>query len=349
VKSASLTLLFIIGSFLTGWSELTQSALDKKASAAVDLEIKDDTNVADVLEFLGEEPAMHRIMYNEEQVRQGEEIVKYGRTTRNGKRSKRVSKHYACTSCHNVEREDPVLWESNPDTRLDYVKKKGLPFLQGTTFKGIANRESWYNDDYVKKYGTDKIELAHGDLREATQLCAVECAQGRPMKMWEMDAVLAYYWSLQYTLADLDMSTEELDNFSEMIQENKTEESIKFLKSKYFQQSPANFFDSPPDKSVGYEGLQGDPVRGRDIYDLSCQHCHQPDGVSHYVMDNSKMTFRQLKRNITKDSHFSLYQIIAYGTYALPGHRPYMPHYPIERMSLQQVEDLRAYIEQEAQ
>ena len=51
---------------------------------------------------------------------------------------------------------------------------------------------------------------------------------------------------------------------------------------------------------------------------------------------------------ITKDSHFSLYQIIAYGTYAIPGHKPYMPHYPLERMSKQQVEDLRAYVELEA-
>lgn len=332
-------------SFLAGWPEAAETP-----EPNVTLEIKEDTNVADVLEQLGDERAPHRIIYTEEQRRQGEEIVKYGRTTRNGKRSKRVSKHYVCTSCHNVEREDPILWESNPDTRLAYVKERGLPFLQGTTFKGIANRVSWYNDDYVKKYGSDKIDLAHENLREATQLCAIECAQGRPMKMWEMDAVLAYYWSLQYTLDDLDMTTEEFSEFSEMAMNNeKAEESIAFLKGKYFQKSPANFFNAPPDKEAGYEGLTGDPVRGRDIYDLSCQHCHKPDGVSHYLMDHSKMTFRQLKRNIKKDSHFSLYQIIAYGTYAIPGHRPYMPHYPIERMSLQQVEDLRAYIEQEAQ
>ncbi|RMF22347.1 MAG: cytochrome c, partial [Bacteroidetes bacterium] len=39
----------------------------------------------------------------------------------------------------------------------------------------------------------------------------------------------------------------------------------------------------------------------------------------------------------------------AYGTYAIPGHKPYMPHYPLERMSKQQVEDLRAYIEQQCE
>ena len=88
--------------------------------------------------------------------------------------------------------------------------------------------------------------------------------------------------------------------------------------------------------------------RGKALYELSCLHCHQGGGVSGYVLDRKRLSFKHLRNNITKDSHFSLYQIIRYGTYALPGHRPYMPHYPLERMSNQQVEDLRAYIEQEA-
>ncbi len=70
-----------------------------------------------------------------------------------------------CTTCHNLEREDPDLRVSDPEARLPYVKKKGIPFLQGTTFRGIVNRESWYNDDYVRKYAScysttiPKVEL----------------------------------------------------------------------------------------------------------------------------------------------------------------------------------------------
>ena len=110
------------------------------------------------------------------------------------------------------------------------------------------------------------------------------------------------------------------------------------------QTSPATFSDPPPDKNSGY-GLEGDVKRGQALYELSCLHCHRAGSVSEYILDNSKFSFKHLKSKIPKDDHFSLYQIIRYGTYALPGHRPYMPHYTLERMSDQQVEDLRSYIE----
>ena len=48
---------------------------------------------------------------------------------------------------------------------------------RGTTFYGITNRETWYNDDYYKKYG-DLVKPANENLVEAVQLCAMECSQG---------------------------------------------------------------------------------------------------------------------------------------------------------------------------
>lgn len=309
-----------------------------------------EDNLYDVLFALGEAKPKHYLQGTPAQIKQGEEIIKEGRTRRMGKRSRRVSKYYMCTTCHNVDREDPDLRFSDPDKRLPYVKAKGIPFLQGSTFKGIVNRESWYNDDYVKKYGQEKIAGAHKDLRNAIQLCAVECAQGREMKDWEIDAVLAYYWSLQFTLGDLALSSDDLQRINQAVaQKSAPQETIQWLKTKYAQKSAAQFFDPPPSKMEGYEGITGDPTRGKDIYELSCLHCHQPGGVSHYILDNGKQSFKHLKRKIPKDTHFSLYQIVAYGTYAIPGHKPYMPHYPLERMSKQQVEDLRAYIEQRAE
>ena len=311
----------------------------------------EEDNLYDLLFQLGETKPTHYIEGTPEQVKQGEEIVKEGRTHRKGRRrlSRRVSKYYMCTTCHNLEQEDPDLRISDPEARLNYVKSKGIPFLQGSTFKGIVNRETWYNDDYVRKYGEEKISKAHNDLRNSIQLCATECAQGREMKDWEIEAVLAYYWSLQFTLGDLNLSTEDYAYLNKAITEKSNPTTlITWLKKKYAQKSAANFFDPPPSKIEGYEGITGNPERGKDIYELSCLHCHNPDGVSHYILDNNKQSFRHLKRKIPKDSHFSLYQIIAYGTYALPGYKPYMPHYPLERMSKQQVEDLRAYIEQSA-
>lgn len=305
------------------------------------------TPVAEVLIALGETPSKHYIPIDTTLAQMGEEIVLTGRTTdAQGRRTNFVSKYYSCTSCHNIKQEDPDLRFSDPEARLPYVKQKGLPFLQGTTFRGIVNRESWYNDDYVKKYGDEKIEVAHESLRESIQLCAVECSQGREMEDWEIEAVLAYYWTLQYTLGDLGLTEDDLNRLNKERQQPDKQAALRtWLRGFYAQTSPAHFYDSPPNKQEGYPGLTGDPTRGKDLYELSCLHCHKPGGVSHYPLGDDKLSFRHLLKMIPKDSHFSLYQIVAYGTYAIPGHRPYMPHYPAERMSKQQVEDLRAYIE----
>jgi len=310
-----------------------------------------DTPLYEVLFALGEEKPKHYIKPSDEQIKKGEQLVTKGWTrTPSGRKGRPISKHYLCTTCHNLEREDPDLRVADPVARLPYVKEKGIPFLQGSPFWGIVNRESWYNDDYVNKYGDEKIAIAHKDLRESIQLCAIECSQGRPMKDWEIEAVLAYYWSNQYKMKDLDLTTDDWKKLLAESQAKSNNDSLRtWLKSFYLQTSPATFYDAPKDKREGYEGLTGDPRSGKDLYDLSCMWCHNgSDGVSHYVLDDSRASFRHLNRMMTKDSHFSLYQIVAYGTYSVPGHRPYMPHYPLEKMNKQQVEDLRAYIEMRA-
>lgn len=315
----------------------------------------ENATVTQVLSDLGEPHQKHFIKPTAEQIKRGEEIVKVGYTTdAKGRKTTKVSKHYVCTSCHNLQREDPILSESNPETRLPYVKAHKIPFLQGTTFWGITNRESWYNDDYVRKYGDEKITIANKDLREAIQLCAIECSQGRHMEAWEIEDVLAYYTSLELKMSDLDLTKADWEKLKkDGADASKKQATIAWLKSKYATKSPAHFYDSPRSKKAGYEGTKaGNPAIGKDIYDLSCQYCHQAKngdlGVSHLVLDESKLSFQFLKSKMFKTSHMSIYQIIPYGTYAIPGYRPYMPHYPLERMSKQQVEDLRAYIFQKA-
>ena len=170
------------------------------------------------------------------------------------------------------------------------------------------------------------------------------------MEDWEIEAILTYYWTLQFNLEDLGFNETDLEKLKSETGEGNNSDSLKvWLRSFYNTKSPAHFYDAPPDKNKGYEGLVGNPARGKEIYELSCLHCHNAEGVSHYILDNSPLSFRHLAGKINKNSHFSLYQIIAYGTYAIPGHKPYMPHYPEERMSKQQVEDLRVYVEMQAQ
>jgi mono/diheme cytochrome c family protein len=307
-----------------------------------------DTPLQQVLLDLGEPKSKHYIQPTTEQIKKGEELVTKGwTTTPDGDKGKPVSKHYLCTTCHNIQREDPNLRIADPEARLPYVKEKNIPFVQGSTFWGIVNRETWYNDDYVKKYGDWKIERAHNDLRESIQLCAVECSQGRPMEEWEIEAVLAYYWTLDYKMKDLDLTDADWKKLREESQSEANAQALRtWLKTFYLQKSPATFYDAPPSKFDGYEGKIGRAEVGKDLYEISCLWCHNAEnGVSHYVLDDSRNSFQHLKKMMFKDSHFSLYQIVAYGTYSIPGHKPYMPHYPEEKMSKQQVEDLRAYIE----
>ena len=66
------------------------------------------------------------------------------------------------------------------------------------------------------------------------------------------------------------------------------------------------------------------------------------------VLDDSKMTARKFTRNIARDKDWSLYEIVRHGTHGDLGHRQYMPLYTLDRMSHQQVEDLRSYLQQVA-
>jgi mono/diheme cytochrome c family protein len=303
--------------------------------------VKSDA-VAETLYALGE-PKPEHFMENitPELIKQGEEIVTEGKT----KGGTYVSKYFVCTSCHNIEMEDPELWKSDPQARLLYAKENDIPFLQGTTFYGIVNRETWYNDDYVKKYGS-LVEPARHSLKNAIQLCSKECSQGRYLEDWELNAVLAYLWSLEYDFSDI-RATDELKSRISANDGDKVQ-LIKDIKKYYLLKSPATFPGLPKDKAVGYEGFEGDPENGKLVYELSCQQCHKSRGVASVVFDDSKSTFKMFENNITKNTDLSIYEIIQHGTYPYKGHKAYMPLYPEQRMNKQMIEDLRAYIEQEA-
>lgn len=301
-------------------------------------------NVADVLFSLGNEKPDHYLVYDEKMVQKGKELIELGRTKdEKGKRSKYISRFYKCTSCHNTVREEDDLSSVESEKRLQYAQEKGIPYLQGSTFWGITNRETWYNDDYVLKYGS-LVDKAKNSLRGSTQLCAEVCSQGRPLEEWEMNSVLAYYWSLQMKMEDLGLSISEKEQLKTLSKEDAT----SLIKSKYLQKSPATFGHLPKDKSKGYDFV-GDPDKGKAIYELGCQHCHREKGESDVVLDNSRVTFKWMNNHITADSKLSIYDIIRKGTYAEKGHKEYMPHYTEEKMSDQQLEHLRAYVEKMAQ
>ncbi|GIK70184.1 MAG: cytochrome c [Bacteroidetes bacterium] len=308
------------------------------------------TNLSDVLFTLGEPFPLHYIQHkNAELVKKGKEIIFYGRTTNaRNKKTKRQSKYFVCTDCHNTKIEDPSLFLPEPEPRLAFAIQNNLPFLQGTTFKGIVNRETWYNDDYYKKYGK-AVESSRDTLINAIQLCATECSQGRKFEKWEIEAVLHYFWSLDYSLGELGLNEKEYELLNKAIKEKRKDASlIKLLKSKYAQKSPALFGDAPYDKKKGYENITGNATHGAWIYEKSCMFCHDEKRLSNLNLDYEKATFKLLTKNLTLHNEKSVYQAIRYGTKPVPGKRPYMPHYTISRMSNQQTEDLVAFIKKQS-
>jgi len=315
----------------------------QEPSDLVDLKAKN--KVSEVLYKLGDKmPAHVKRFPSNKDIELGRRLFHDGFSlTRNGRRAKRLSKHFVCTSCHNVEKEFKDATENDPQKRLNYALVNNLPFLQGSTMYGAINRSTYYNGDYFKKYG-DLVYPARKDLREAVQLCAIECAQGRRLKNWEMNAIIAYIWTLGYTIEDLNLSKPEFIKVNDALSDKDlASEAIALLKSKYLNYSPATFVKPPSGYEKGYD-LVGDPDNGMNIYELSCLHCHEKGRYSFFKLDKSKHSYKYLYNNIDNYHHSSLYQVGRYGTPPKPGKKAYMPQYTEEKMSNQQMEDLRAYI-----
>lgn len=318
---SAISLLFVMGVFLSSSQDII-----------------DTVSVAGLLESKGMDYSGKKPNFDIEGVSAevGEQLFHNGFSQKpNGGTTKKQSKHFVCTSCHNVAKEDPDLSVSDPQARLIYTNERGLPFLQGTTMYGAVNRSTYYNGDYQKKYG-DLVEPARNDIRGAIQLCATECAQGRELKDWELESILAYLWTLELNVADLGLTEETASKLD-----------IESIQAKYLQGSPATFLPPPSDRKQG-SGLIGQPDNGKLIYENSCLHCHYRGEYSFLHLDNSRLSFKHLKRNIGKYSRHSLYQVTRWGVPVKSGKRSYMPQYTEERMSKQQLADLRAYIEEQA-
>ena len=310
-----------------------------------------ETRVSKVLDILGDKDLGHYPDTKKFGVsaKRGESIVRNGFSTRpGGGKTRRQSKHFKCTSCHNLVKEDPDLRFSDPQARLAYTHENGLPFLQGTSLYGAVNRTSFYNGDYKKKYG-DLVDAARNDIRGAIQLCATECAQGRKLKTWELESVLAYLWTIDLKIGDLQFDADEYEFVEKALKKRSMQDSaIQIVKSKYLPGSPATFGTAHSSLENG-KNLEGNPDNGQLIYENSCLHCHADRKYSYLLLDNDKLTFKHLAGKAEGYSKHSLYQVVRYGVFSKSGKHSYMPQYPYEKMTDQQLEDLKSYIEMRAE
>ncbi len=313
--------------------------------------LEDEMSVSFLLKELGDSTILTKwpkIDMEGVSAQKGKEIIEYGFTEKpGGGRSGKQSSHFVCTSCHNTAQEDPDLLINDPEARLLYTSERNMPFLQASTLKGAINRETYYNGDYFKKYG-ELVYAARDDIRGAIQLCATECAQGRALDEWEMESILAYLWEIDHKVGDLELS-EALKSTIEIALDNKSnqENAIEILKSKYLLKSEATFVYPPDDRSAGY-AKTGRPNLGKLIYENSCLHCHYQQRYSYMHLDKGSLSFKHLKSKAGSWSRHSIYQVIRWGVPTKSGKNSYMPQYTKEKLTNQMVEDLRAYIIEQA-
>ena len=276
----------------------------------------------------------------------GYDIVHHGFSDEHGKKAKKQSKHFVCTSCHNVEKEDPDLRFSDPEERLRYTNERELPFLQGTTLYGAVDRTTFYNGDYEQQYGA-LVKDARYSIRNAIQLCATECAKGRALDDWEIESIMAYLWTIGLKMSDLHFTEQEYQIIQEaMDNEEDVSMIIEVIKRKYLSGSPADFSTPPQDRKIGYAVETINTDNGKLIYENSCLHCHQNRRYSYLHLDDSKLSMKWLSKKADGYSRHSMYQVIRYGVESFSGKRSYMPKYPDQKMSDQQVEDLKAYFKE---
>lgn len=297
-----------------------------------------DMSVEDALIQLGDKKPRHYIKKaNPDSVKMGRDMIYEGRIEDNS--NKRISKYFRCTDCHNQVLESQYATDESPEAVLNYSKANDIPFLPASTFYGMYNKRHWYNGDYFKKYG-DLVAPTRDTLENAIQLCAVQCSQGRPLEKWEIRSIMHYMKSIEYKIKDLHFAKDEVTKLENAISVNNSK-AIELLKSKYNDANPATF--GKLEKPV-IEGYQPDSSDGRFIYDNGCLHCHAVEkNITNFDLSQNVLDFKFLKSKFDAN-HNSLIYVCRKGTYAFNGRRQYMPQYPLEKMSDEQLLDLMHYI-----
>jgi mono/diheme cytochrome c family protein len=343
--------LVVVGiALITGFGAMTYPFTGSKTDLAPD----ENTPIGDVLKKLGKSNASELKTIKGASVEKGRDLVHKGYAIGpDGKRTKQQSKFYVCTTCHNVvkEFEDPSLISA--EMRLDFAMKNKVPFLQASGFYGIVNRTSFYNDDYQVKYkGVDGIEAANKDLRAAIQFCSKTCSQGRELADWEIESILAYFWTLQFKMGDLKLNEAQKKQIDLAFSDGKDKESAaKILETKYAAAMPAHILKIPkfvaPDESE-YKNKQK-LKEGKAIYDQGCLHCHLNKKYSFFGLDNEYLTFKAMEKATRKENYIlSMNFLVREGLPPRMGNHSYMPEFTAEKMSPEQLKNLYLYVSAQA-
>lgn len=336
------------------------------------------TTVRELLRALGEPEPTHAApltapAYTDEMIERGRELVLYGQTPDDRFQGgvSVVAKTMVCVDCHAIDREEPDLRVSDAEARYAYIADrttsydpaKPMPINSGSTFRGIVDREAFYNGFYQdEKYGvfvTTPLFLgmaATESLQSSVIICGQYCSAGHHPTEAQIDDIVAYLWTLQLTLGELNISTEDRAFIEDEGQP--AEARIARVKSYYLQGYPATLGNMPADAAEGFvpgDALEHtpDPERGRDLFERACLGCHDShDGTGpndiNFTTEASRAVlagyFARMDRDDVAPEHANLYYFLRYGEETAPG-EPYAPAFLAERVSDRMLEDMRAYVE----
>jgi len=344
-KAFSLLLLFFIA--------LTNLALKKVPDSNSTLVINDQTTVWEVMTSLGKTNVNNIDKGRQFDAAKGEQLIRRGITYNfNGKKTAPMSPKLSCIACHSLQAEHPKPSTMNPQSRLEYADSMGLPFLPGAPFVGLVNRIAFFTNDYQEifthKY-KQSLEIGHKNIRKAIQGCNTVYGKGRMLDAWEVESILAFLWKLELKIGDLKIPKDVLSQIQESVNTNiANSRAVNLMRRYYMEVYPASLAAPIPLHKRGQVSpVLNDFNNGRRVYKTSCLYCHANKKFANFSLDRQQKTFKFLKKHLDSTSPFSIYDAIRYS----PGskaNRKGVPHYTAQRMSDQQVQDLRFYITQMA-
>lgn len=280
---------------------------------------------------------------------QGKELVEQGYTNKEGRRSSKISRGPNCATCHAQQNEYPKLAELDPVLRLRYLDSLNRPLLMGPPLEGMVNRIFFFMDDYQERVEGKYAELfkqGHRGLRQAIQTCNQVYAQGRELESWEVESILSYLWTLELKMSQLQLSDDMLQSIQQAVQEQKSNaRAVNIMRQNYLEVYPAHFGELlEPEVRKRISPVLNSFEDGYILYKRSCLHCHGGSirGIG-YGLDESRSNFQVLRRHFDDpSSRHSIYNVLRYNPEYNKGNS--LPHFTEERLSLEQIQNLRFYI-----
>jgi len=344
------TTFITCAALLLTWSALSWAAPNQRLK----FEFDKDTPLWDVMSKLGKIKQNMLDTSRQQSAQKGLELVNQGQTTDfNGRKMGKIAST-PCIACHNVQPEYPQLDELDPQKRLTYADSMQMPFLPGAPFYGIVNRIYFFTEDYQTVYKHETkgglVKAGHTDLRKAVQACNQIYAKGRELENWEVESILAYLWTLEIKMGDLYIPQEDMEDVHYSLKTNLgNAKAVNVLRRHYPEVYPATLSAAQPvAKRKKTSPILNNFNNGRKIYELSCLYCHGGKKYADFKLDEDQSTFLFLKKNFDDTtSRFSIYDALRYSPTS-KNNRSGTPHFTQQRLSDQQLQDLRFYIIQMA-